>query len=66
MMFILMIGKHLAIKQMNFGQEKQFSVTDRTDQTSSSSLQWQAKPDQDLIAINAKQRRKQKPLSSGG
>ena len=61
-----MIGKHLAIKQMNFGPEKQFSVMDRTDQTSSSSLQWQAKPDQDLIATNVKQRRKQNPLSSGG
>ena len=28
-MFIQMIGKHLAIKQMNSGQEKQFSVMDR-------------------------------------
>ena len=30
-MFIRMIGKHLAIKQTNSGQEKQFSVMDKTD-----------------------------------
>jgi len=35
MMFILMIGKHPAVKQTSYGQEKQFSVMDRTDQTSS-------------------------------
>ena len=65
-MFTLMIGKHLAIKQMNSGQEKRFSVMDRTDRTSSNSSQWQAKPDQDHIATNARQRRKLRPLSSGG
>ena len=40
MMFIQMIGKHLAIKKMNSGQEKQFSVMDKMDQTNSSTLQW--------------------------
>ena len=66
MFIILMIGKHLAIKQMNSGQQKQFSVMDKMDQTNSSTLQWQAKPDQDLIATNVRQRRKPRPLSSGG
>ena len=65
-MFTLVIGKLQAIKQMNFGLEKEFSVMDRTDQTSSSSLQGQAKPDQDPIATNMKQRRKRKPPSSEG
>ena len=40
MMFIQMIGKHLAIKKMNSGQEKQFSLMDKMDQTNSSTLQW--------------------------
>ena len=48
------------------GQEKQFSVMDKMDQTNSSTLQWQVKPDQDLIATNARRRRKPRPLSSGG
>ena len=66
MMFIRMIGKHLAIKQTNSGQEKQFSVMDKMDLTNSSSLQWQVKPDQDHIATNARRKRKPRPLSSGG
>ena len=60
MMFIQMIGKHLAIKQMNSGQEKQFSVMDKMDLTNSSSLQWQVKPDQDHIATNAEAKKEAK------
>ena len=37
-MFTQMTGKHLAIKQMNSGQEKQFSVMAKMDQTSSSTF----------------------------
>ena len=59
-MSILTIGKHLAIKQMNSGQEKQFSVMDRMDLTNSSTLQWQAKPDQDHIATNARRKKEAK------
>jgi uncharacterized membrane protein len=66
-MSLPMFGKLQAITQMSFGLEKLLiSVMDRMDQTSSSSLQWQAKPDQDPIATNAKQRKRRKLSSSEG
>ena len=60
-----MIGKPQKINQMNSGLEKQFSVMDKRDQTSSKSLQWLVKQDQDLIETKERQRKKPRLPSSG-